>query len=91
MVPSYILPIFFCGTLVSKVGPPLKNLSINCVEREGFLIGLLRVKKVLLDQPSSAAAERVFSLLSASFHEEQENALSDYLQASAMLQYNNRR
>ena len=49
------------------------------------------VKKVLLVQPSSAAAERVFSLLSASFHEQQENALSDYLQASVMLQYNNRR
>ena len=49
------------------------------------------VKKVLLVQPSSAAAERVFSLLSASFHEQQENALSDYLQASVMLQYKNRR
>ena len=49
------------------------------------------VKKVLLVQPSSAAAERVFSLLSASFHEQQENALSDYLQASVMLQYNNLR
>ena len=49
------------------------------------------VKKVLLVQPSSAAGERVFSLLSASFHEQQENALSDYLQASVMLQYNNRR
>ena len=49
------------------------------------------VKKVLLVQPSSAAAERVFSLLSASFHEQQENALSGYLQASVMLQYYNRR
>ena len=49
------------------------------------------VKKVLLVQPSSAAAERVFSLLSVSFHEPQENALSDYLQAIAMPQYNNRR
>ena len=49
------------------------------------------VKKVLVVQPSSAAAERVFSLLSASFHEQQEHALSDYLEASVMLQYINRR
>ena len=49
------------------------------------------VKKVLLIQPSSAAAERVFSLLSASFHKQQESALFDYLQASVMPQYNNRR
>ena len=33
------------------------------------------VKKVLLVQTSSAVAERVFSLLSASFHEQQESAL----------------
>ena len=49
------------------------------------------VQTVLLVQPSSAAAERVFSLLSASFHKQQESALFDYLQASIMLQYNNRR
>ena len=36
------------------------------------------VKKVLLVQSSSAAAERVFSLLWASFHMQQESALSDY-------------
>ena len=47
------------------------------------------VKKVLLVQPSSAAAKGVFSLFSASFHEHQENALSDYLQAIVMLKYNN--
>ena len=44
------------------------------------------VKKVLLVQPSSAAAERVFSILKASFND----PLADYLQASAMLQYNKR-
>ena len=49
------------------------------------------VKKVFLVQPSSAAAERVFSLPSTSFHEQQENALSDYFKASVMLQYDNRR
>ena len=46
--------------------------------------------KVLLVQPSSAAAERVFSLLNASLNDLQDHALLDYLQASVMLQYNKR-
>ena len=45
-------------------------------------------KKVILLQPSSAAAERVFSLLNSSFSEQQQNSLEDYVEASVMLQYN---
>ena len=45
---------------------------------------------VLLVQPSSAASERVFSILSASFNDQPESTLSEYLQASVMLQYNKR-
>ena len=45
-------------------------------------------KKIILIQPSSAAAERVFSLLKASFGEQQDMALQDYIEASIMLQYN---
>ena len=48
------------------------------------------VKQVLLIQPSSAAAERVFSILKASFNEQQDCALADYIQASVMAQYNKR-
>lgn len=48
------------------------------------------VKQVLLVQPSSAAAERAFSLLSVAFSDQQDSALADYLQASVMLQYNKR-
>ena len=48
------------------------------------------VMKVLLVQPSSAAGERVFSILNSSFNDSQEHALVDYLQACVMLQYNNR-
>ena len=47
-------------------------------------------KKMILIQPSSAAAERVFSLLKVSFGEQQEMALQDYVEASIMLQYNKR-
>ena len=49
------------------------------------------VGKILLVRPSSAAAERVFSLLQNSFGSFQDAALTDYLQASIMLQYNNKR
>ena len=50
----------------------------------------MAVKKILLVQPSSAAAQRVFSILAASFNDQQDRALADYLQASVMLQYNKR-
>ena len=45
-------------------------------------------RKVLLIQPSSAASERVFSLLKASFGEQQDGTLQDYVETSLMLQYN---
>ena len=45
-------------------------------------------RQVLLVQPSSAAAERVFSLLANSFGDQQNNALQDYVETSIMLQYN---
>ena len=45
------------------------------------------VKIVLLVQPSSAASERVFSLLAA-FSDQQEAALQDYLECSVMIRYN---
>lgn len=47
-------------------------------------------KKILLVQPSSAAAERVFSLLENSFTKSQTSSLEDYVQISVMMQYNNR-
>ena len=46
---------------------------------------------VLLVQPSSVAAERVFSLLNNAFHSQQESSLEDYLELSVMLQYNYRK
>ena len=46
---------------------------------------------VFLVQPSSAAAERVFSLLTNSFSPQQETSLEDYKELSVMLQYNYRK
>lgn len=48
------------------------------------------VQKLLLLCPSSAATERVFSIMRNSFDKRQEAALSDYIEGSCMLQYNNR-
>ena len=47
------------------------------------------VKTLLLIQPRSASAERVFSLLNNAFTDQQDNALEDYLEASVMIRYNN--
>ena len=45
-------------------------------------------KQILLVQPSSASAERVFSLLQNSFSSRQECSLEDYITTSVILQYN---
>ena len=45
--------------------------------------------RVLLVHPSSVAAERVFSLLSNYFGDQQQNCLEDYVEASLMFQYMN--
>ena len=47
--------------------------------------------KVFLVQPSSAAAERVFSLLQQAFQHQQDQALEDNVEASIMVQYNGRK
>ena len=49
------------------------------------------VRKVVLVQPSSATAERVFSMLNQSFGEQQQNALEDLVETTIMLQYNKRK
>ena len=41
--------------------------------------------------PTSAASERVFSLLEAMFGKDHDAALSDLIQAALMLRYNERR
>ena len=45
-------------------------------------------KVVLLLQPSSAASERVFSILTTSFGHVQDRALQNYIECFLMLQFN---
>ena len=46
------------------------------------------VKKTLLVQPSSASAERVFSIMRSSFTNQQQSALEETVEVSVMLCYN---
>ena len=48
------------------------------------------VEKLVFVQPSSAAAERVFSLLVTIFGSQQHNALEDMIEAALMLRVNDR-
>ena len=48
------------------------------------------VKKIMLVQPSSAPAERVFSLLQNAFNKQQDVALEETVEVSIMLRYNKR-
>ena len=67
-----------------------KKVELWCEHEEQLPRWASAVKQVLLVQPSSATAERVFSILKASFNEQRNCALVDYLQASVMSQYNKR-
>ena len=49
------------------------------------------VRKAILVQPSSAASERVFSLLAVCFNDEQRSALAETVEASVMLRFNRRK
>ena len=64
---------------------PLKWWKQNAPDIPNWAIA---ATKALLVQPSSAASERVFSMLRASFDEQQDLSLQDYLEASLMLQFN---
>ena len=48
------------------------------------------IQKLVVVQPSSAAAERAFSMLTTMFGEQQHDALEDYIETSLMLQVNDR-
>ena len=56
-------------------------------KNELWVSGLHGSSHFLLVQPSSAAAERVFSILRR-FTAQQQSSLEDYLELSIMLQYN---
>ena len=72
----------------SDIGSPVSDLELWKSNSESLPKWSAGAKQILLIQPSSAAAERVFSLLTTTFSEQQIHSLNDYVEASIMLQYN---
>ena len=64
----------------------LRQSGERNMHMSSFLVKCLQINPAL--QPSSAAAERVFSLLNNSFKEQLYSSLEDYIDTSIMLQYN---
>ena len=84
------LPAYLAAAEDVVIPTEEKKVEWWCGHEEQLPRWASAVKQVLLVQPSSATAERVLSILKASFNEQQNCALVDYLQASVMSQYNKR-
>lgn len=82
------LPLYIAAADGVKVACEEDKVNWWAAHRDTLPHWSALVKKLLLIQPSSAAAERVFSLLSNAFTSQQDSALQDYLEASVMLRYN---
>ena len=98
-----VLPFFDNGT-IEHLKKELPSYLAKCADIDESLCPLTfwklnaeyiptwsaSAKQVFLVQPSSASSEQVFSLLKASFSEQQDKSLQDYIEASLMIQFNNR-
>ena len=82
-LPTYI-------TLAQDVAPTVDTLNWWKGHKQHLPNWSKALLDVLLVQPSFAAAERVFSMLKASFNHQQDHSLQDYIEASLFLQYNRR-
>ena len=79
----------FCRTVLALLRPLLcSRLQPRPLSSLPFWAQLLRI--VLLLAPSSAAVERVFSIMRRTFGKDQDKALGDMIRTSLMLQYNYR-
>ena len=76
--------------LAAEVSSDISSLDFWKDHTASIQIWSNTAQNVLLLQPSSAAAERVFSVLNNTFASKQLRALEDYVEASVMLQYNKR-
>ena len=82
-LPAYVAK----ADIISPDLSALKWWKQNLVDLPSCSIGL---RKVLVIQPTSAAAERVFSMLTTGFGDIQESSLNDYIEASVMLRFNHK-
>ena len=84
------LPAYFAATEDVVINTEERKVKWWHDHKDQLLHWASAVKKVLLVQPSSGAAERVFSIFNSSFNDQQEHALVDSLQANVMTQYKKR-
>ena len=82
------LPIYL--TKAADISPDCDPLQWWRMNSTALPYWSAALRKILLVQPSSAAAERVFSLLNSSFNDRQYESLQDYIELSLMYQYNKR-
>ena len=80
------LPIYL--TKAADISPDYDPLQWWRMNSTALPYWSAALRKILLVQPSSAAAERVFSLLNSSFNDRQYESLQDYIELSLMYQYN---
>jgi len=74
------LPVYLAAA--EDVSPELCPLEFWRRHKDALPSWATAARKVLLVQPSSAATERVFSILKQSFGEQQALALQDYIETS---------
>ena len=77
-------------SLAQDVAPTVETLNWWKGHKEDLPSWSGAFEDVLLVQPSSAASERVFSILKVSFGPQQDHSLQDYIEASLLLQFNHR-
>lgn len=80
------LPVYI--SLAQDVAPTVETLHWWKGHKQHLPNWSKALEDVLLVQPSSAAAERVFSMLKASFSHQQDHSLQDYIETSLFLQFN---
>ena len=81
--------IFKSGLLRDGFNPELDTLQWWKDVSQDLPSWSAAVTKLVLVQPSSAAAKREFSLLATMFKDQQHDALEDYVEAALMLRVNN--
>ena len=96
-----VFPVFDDEEMITRLKQELAALKVAAEDlspsqdrldwwrkRRGIPTWRKAAKIILATVPSSAAAERVFSLMNAAFNDQQASLLEDNIQAAIMLQFN---
>jgi hypothetical protein len=92
-VPAYLAATQHLPTAAERAEEGLEGKDLRSFwreKKEQLPAMFTLVRKILLVQPSSAACERVFSILTNNFNPQQDHALADFIETSMMLRYNHK-